>query len=132
MRWMLDTNVCIDAIRRRSPSLLSQFNKAGMENLCISTVVLSELYYGAARYPQQPQFKLDVDQFVERIKVLNWDRPAAQDYGVLRAELEKKGRTSGTLDLMIAAHARSLDVILVTNNTKHFISVPRLRLEDWA
>jgi len=129
--WMLDTSICIDAMRHRRAALQKKFLQVGVEHIAISTVVLAELYYGSARYPQRPDFRREIDTFIRPIQVVSWDGHAADAYGHIRADLERRGLVSGSNDMMIAAHALSENAILVTNNVIHFASVPGLKLENW-
>lgn len=132
MRYMLDTNICSYVLRDRPPSVRKRFEKAGAGNLAISTVVLAELYFGAARHPKGDAIRREIDDFASRITILPWDENAADHYGDIRAMLEKKGTPIGAMDMMIAAHARSLEATLVSNNARHFRQVPDLRWVDWV
>ena len=129
--WMLDTNICSYIIREHPISASRTFASYAAGQLFISTVVLAELYFGAAKHPRNQVIREQIDKFTNQLSILDWDQHAADDYGRLRTHLESKGRSIGNLDIMIAAHARSLDAILVTNNTKHFSMVPGLKLENW-
>lgn len=130
--WLLDTNICSYVLRQRPPSVLQRFNAVGADQLAISSVVLAELLYGCARHPQGERIRGEVDDFVSRLAVLPWDAAAAVAYGDLRAHLERQGTPVGAMDLMIAAHALSLDATLVSNITRHFARIPSLKLEDWV
>jgi tRNA(fMet)-specific endonuclease VapC len=132
MHYMLDTNICSYVLKNRPASVKAQFDKVGSDALAISTVVLAELYYGAARHPLSVTIRGEIDDFSSRLTVIPWDEIAADHYGVIRALLEKSGSPIGAMDMMIAAHARSLDSILVTNNTRHFEKVPGLKIENWT
>jgi len=95
-----------------------------LSRLCISTVVLAELYYGAARHPKGPAIRKEIGEFVSRLAVIPWDETAADHYGQIRAALEKAGTPIGAMDMMIAAHARSQGATLVSNNIRHFDKAP--------
>ncbi|HEX2770666.1 MAG TPA: type II toxin-antitoxin system VapC family toxin [Geobacteraceae bacterium] len=132
MLYMLDTNICSYILKKRPPSVKAHFDAVGNEALAISTVVLAELYYGAARHPKAVVIRREIDDFAARLSVIPWDESAANHYGAIRAALEKNGTIIGAMDMMIAAHARSLDAILVSNNTRHFEKVPDLLIANWV
>lgn len=132
MRYMLDTNICSYILRDRPPSVRRRFEKAGEGNLSISTVVLAELFFGAARHPKCAAIRREITDFVSRITILPWDESAADHYGDIRAALEKKGAPIGAMDMMIAAHARSIGVTLVSNDLSHFEKVVGLKLANWV
>ena len=95
-------------------------------------MVLAELYYGAARHPQGPSIRKEIEEFVSRLAVIPWDETAADHYGHIRAAVEKDGTPIGAMDIMIAAHARSQGTTLVSNNTLHFEKVPGLLIANWV
>jgi tRNA(fMet)-specific endonuclease VapC len=130
LRYMLDTNICIYVIKNRPPKLRDRFTEHA-EHLCISTVTLAELLYGAERSTRLESNLSVVENFAARLSVLPFEDKAAGHYGQIRAELERKGKPIGPYDLMIAGHARSEGLILVTNNTREFERVDGLRLENW-
>lgn len=132
MHYMLDTNICSYVLRDRPPSVRKRFEKAGTGNLAISTVVLAELYFGAARHPKGDAIRREIDDFASRITILPWDENAADHYGDIRAMLEKKGTPIGAMDMMIAAHARSIGAVLVSNDVSHFDKVRGLRIANWV
>ena len=100
--------------------------------MAISAVTLGELVYGAEKSAQPERNLADIEGLVARLEVLPFDSSAATHFGQLRAELAKVGRPIGPYDQMIAGHARSLGLILVTNNTSEFERVPGLRIDNWA
>lgn len=130
LRYMLDTNTCIRAMRVDATSnLAGRFNRHA-EQLCISSIVLAELYYGAENSRRVSDNLLEIEQFVARLQgVLDFDAAAAADFGRIRAALKKM--PIGPLDTLIAAHARSRDLIVVTGNVGEFARVPGLAVEDW-
>jgi len=132
MRYMLDTNICSYVLRRRPPSVKAHFDEAGDGALAISTVVLAELLYGAARHPNATAIRREIADLVCRMAVLRWDQAAAEDYGALRATLERDGTPLGAMDMMIAAHARSQGVTLVSNDARHFDRVEGLSVANWV
>jgi tRNA(fMet)-specific endonuclease VapC len=132
MRYMLDTNICSYVLRSRPLSVKARFDEAGDAALSISSVVLAELLYGAARHPQAVAIRREIADLVSRLAVLPWDEAAAEDYGCLRATLEKAGRPIGAMDMMIAAHARSAGLTLVSNDVRHFDRVEGLSVANWV
>ncbi len=132
MRYMLDTNICSYVLRDRPPTVRKRFEKAGDGNLAISTVVLAELLFGAARHPKGESIRREIEDFASRVAVLPWDESAADHYGDIRASLEKKGTPIGGMDMIIAAHARSIGATLVSNDLSHFEKVPGLKLANWV
>jgi len=132
MRYMLDINICSYILKRRPLSVKAHFEQVGTSALCTSTVVLAELYYGAARHPQGHSIRKEIDEFISRLAVMHWDEAAADHYGQIRAAMEKVGTPIGAMDMMIAAHARSQGTTLVSNNIRHFDKVPGLLIANWA
>lgn len=130
LKYMLDTNICIFTIKNK-PQHVREVFKMHHGQLCISTVTLMELIYGAEKSSNQARNLVDVEGFAARLEVLKYDQDAAAHTGQLRAELAKAGMTIGPYDHMIAGHARSQGLILVTNNLREFNRVPGLRVEDW-
>lgn len=132
MNYLLDTNICIYLIKRKPPEVLQRFRQLQPGSVFISSVTTSELYYGAQK-SQRVQTNLEaLNNFLLPFRIVDYDESASFLYGELRADLEKRGQPIGPLDMMIAAHALSLDVPLVTNNTKEFERVKELKLENWV
>jgi tRNA(fMet)-specific endonuclease VapC len=129
---MLDTNICIYVIKQRPQSVLQRFNSFFVGEIGISTITLAELEYGASRSVQPEKNRRALEGFISPLEVAPFDRPATEAYGRIRATLEKKGRPIGAMDLLIAAHALSLGVGIVTNNEREFKRVPGLRVENWV
>ena len=131
LRYLLDTNICIYVLRHRPQGVRAAFNRHAA-HLCTSSVVLGELLYGAEK-SAQPEHNLErIESFTARLEVLPFDDRAAAHFGSIRAELERKGEPIGAYDLMIAGHARSAGLRLVTNNEREFNRVPGLLVENWA
>jgi len=131
LRTMLDTNLCIRVLRDRPAHLRERFN-AEAEGLGISTIVLKELLYGAARSARPIERRRDVERFAARLQVLAFDQKAADHAADIRHELETVGQGIGPYDTLIAGHARSRGAVLVTGNLREFQRVPGLRCVDWA
>lgn len=132
MLYMLDTNICSYILKNHPASVKVHFDEVGSDALAISTVVLAELYYGAARHPKSISIRREIDNFTARLTVIPWDEAAADHYGAIRTTLEKQGTPIGAMDMMIAAHARSCEATLVSNNIKHFENVPALLIANWV
>lgn len=130
LRYMLDTNVCIHVMRRPDSPMAARF-KANGGALAISTVTLHELLHGVER-SARPQYQRELtEDMVSRLALLDFDDVAAQHSGNIHATLAKAGQLIGAYDMLIAGHARSLGLIIVTNNMKDFTRVDGLRCEDW-
>jgi len=132
MKVMLDTNICIYIIKQKPKSVLQRFAAFPVGELGISVITLAELEYGASKSREPARNRDALEQFVSPLEMAAFDRQATIAYGQTRAVLEKKGRPIGSMDLLIAAHALSLSVRLVTNNVEEFKRVPGLRVENWV
>jgi len=130
--YILDTDTCSYIIRERPISVLERFRKLAMEQICISSVTYAELLYGVARSSSKRINRPIVDDFVRHLDVIDWDTGAAEQYGQIRADLEARGEPVGAMDMMIAAHAKSIKAVLVTNNQKHFARIKGLKVENWV
>lgn len=130
--FVLDTNICVALIRQRSEALLTRLRAQPIGGVAISSITLAELEYGVEKSTRPEQNRDALIAFLAPLEVLRFDEAAASRYGVLRADLERRGQPIGSLDLLIAAHALSLGVTLVTNNVREFRRVPGLMVEDWT
>lgn len=130
LRFMLDTNICIRVLRDRPPSARPRFN-AERDALCISTATLAKLLHGAAKSARPAEKRREVDRLASRLAVLPFDEDAAAHFGDIRADLERRGMVIGPYDLMVAGHARSRGLIVVTGNLGEFARMDGLRCEDW-
>lgn len=127
--YLLDTNICV-ALLKQSPLAVRQFNTKASQ-CYLSTIVIAELYKGAY-YSQRIQKNLNtIEQFISLMLIVEFDRSAAEEFGKIQAELKRIGKPTGELDAIIGAVARSRQDILVTDNTRHFINIPNLQLENW-
>lgn len=132
IRFMLDTNMVIYIIKHKPASVLERFRKYDPAEFCISPITLAEMQYGISKSSKPEKNQMALASFLSNIAVLPFEDDAAVEYGDIRAGLEKKDTPIGSNDMLIAAHARSLDLTVVTNNTKEFARVPGLKLENWA
>ena len=130
LKYMLDTNIVIYTIKNRPEHIRKLFNLRS-EQLCISTVTLGELVFGAEHSQQVERNLADIEAMIARLEVLPFDNKAAYHFGQIRSELYRLGKPIGPYDMMIAGHARRSGLILVTNNVKEFSRVPGLILENW-
>lgn len=130
--YMLDTDTASYIIKARSENLLDELNKHDMNQIFMSVVTYAELCFGVAKSSSSRINGAVIESFTSNLTVLPWDNDAAMIYGDIRADLESKGKPIGAYDMMIAAHALSEGMILVTNNTKHFKQVSGLSIENWV
>ena len=130
--FMLDTDICSYIMKRRNPRILERLEKMGPGDVCISAIAKSELMFGVAISPRQEKDRAALDDFLHDLPVLDYPGEASLAYAEIRGWLKVRGTPIGSNDLLIAAHARYLNVTLVTNNTKEFLRVPGLKIENWA
>ncbi len=132
MRYLLDTNICIYLIKRRSSEVLEQFRQHSPQNVAISTITLFELQYGVEKSQYRQRSKDALAKFLLPLNLIDLDRSSAMEAATIRAQLEEEGMPIGPYDLLIAGLARSQGMTLVTNNTKEFERVVGLHLENWV
>ena len=132
MKYMLDTNICIFAIRNSNDNVLKKFHEHLDDELYISLITLAKLMYGVEKSRKPEQNRNALLQFLTLIDIKEFSEKAAIEYGKIRAFLENQGTPIGPLDTLIAAHAVSENMILVTHNTKEFLRVPDLTVENWT
>ncbi len=132
MRYMLDTNICIHVIKHRPESVIRNFLKHDPNELCISSITYAELMHGVEKSQDVERNRVAMTLFLSPISILEFGHYAAEEYGKVRAELERKGTPIGPMDTLIAAHARAEGLILVTNNMREFIRVDGLTVENWT
>lgn len=128
---MLDTNICIYVLKQRPTEVLEKFNAA--DELHISSIVCAELWSGVEQSPTELQTprREQLELFLSLLTVIAWDEAAAQEYARCHSLLKRTGQLIGNMDLLIAAHAKSLDATLVTNNTREFVRIADLKLANW-
>lgn len=130
LAYMLDTNICIYVMKTYPPAVREKFN-ALAEQLCISSITLGELHYGAEKSARRAENLMAIEHFVARLDVLPFADKAAAHYGQVRAELERAGTPCGPHDMQIGGHARSEGLIVVTNTLREFARMPGVRVENW-
>lgn len=130
LRYMLDTNLCIRLLRDRPQGLRARFN-AEANGLCLSTIVLTELLHGAEKSARPAENRHEVERLAARLEVLPFDEAAAAHAADIRASLEGRGLGIGGYDVLIAGHARSRGLVVITGNLGEFSRVDGLRSEDW-
>ncbi len=131
MGFMLDTNICIYMMGSPRGPLAAHANEHTSE-LVVSSITVAELLFGAAKSSRQTANKLAVEDFLTPLQVVGFDTSAADHFGQIRAHLERAGTPCGPYDMLIGAHARSLELTLVTNNRREFDRMPGLKVENWA
>lgn len=132
MRYMLDTNICIYAIKHKPEKVFQRLQEVHSEEVCVSSVTYAELIYGVEKSAAVERNRFALCMLLADIEILDFDISAADCYGKIRAALEKKGAPIGPLDMMIAGHAQSLGCTLVTNNVKEFSRIEDLTIENWT
>jgi tRNA(fMet)-specific endonuclease VapC len=131
MKFMLDTNICIGLIRRKPQTLIEKLSSCTPGDVGISSITIAELAYGVQKSSQVQRNMVALEQFLLPLEIANFDQRASLAYGAVRTTLEREGKGIGSMDMLIGAHALSLNVMLVTNNTNEFQRIPNLKLEDW-
>jgi len=130
--YMLDTNICIYIIKKRSENVLRHLQVKKDNGLFISSVTLAELEFGIENSDYREKNRIALMGFLAIIGIKHFDDNAAREYGIIKKELKDKKTLIGPMDMLIAAHAKSLNFILATNNTKEFKRINKLNLEDWV
>jgi tRNA(fMet)-specific endonuclease VapC len=129
---MLDTNICIYLIKRKLPKVLKHFQSHVPGDIGVSSITLAELRYGVAKSQHGEKNQQALDEFILPLEIADFDEKAAESYGSVRASLEKEGTSVGPMDMLIGAHALSLGVTLITNNTREFKQIRHLKVADWS
>jgi tRNA(fMet)-specific endonuclease VapC len=132
MRLLLDTNICIYLIKEKPPEVLQKFKTYSVGEIGVSSVTVAELQFGVQKSLNPSQNQGALEQFLVPLTIADFDYKAAVVYGEIRATLEAQGRSIGPLDTLIAAHALSLNLTLVTNNIREFSRVPNLKVVNWV
>ncbi len=131
LQYLMDTDVCIDIIRSKSDSIMRKVCAQELEQLSVSTVTIAELEVGVAKSSKSEQAAIALSQFLQPMRVRDFDARAARTYGIIRAKLERAGQRIGILDMFIAAQALTDNLVLITNNYREFKRVEGLCTESW-
>jgi tRNA(fMet)-specific endonuclease VapC len=132
MRYLLDTNIIIFALKDAKGRSALRIGQANQQEVAICAVVEAELYHGATKYDRPSRRKIILDAFLEPFQSLPFDSTCVSEYARIRDDLERRGQLIGGNDLMIAAIALTHDLAVVTHNGAEFLRVPGLRVEDWS
>jgi tRNA(fMet)-specific endonuclease VapC len=132
MNYLIDTNICIYLMNQYPPEVVARFKNCEVGDIGISSITVSELQYGVSKSTRHQENQRRLAEFLAPFEILPYDEIAAACYGQIRAQLERQGIVIGPLDLLIAAHALSQGLVLVTNNEKEFKRINALEVENWA
>ena len=132
MKYLIDTNICIYIMNERPVEVIKKFKQFELGEIGISTITVSELQYGVAKSTYREKNQQRLEEFIAPLEILTYDEMAARAYGDIRFQLEKYGQPIGPLDLLIAAHALSQDLVLITNNDMEFKRIKNLKVENWT
>jgi tRNA(fMet)-specific endonuclease VapC len=132
MKYMLDTNICIYLIKQKPIQVLEKFRTISAGDICLSSITVAEMYYGIEKSKYQNRNRTALEKFLLPLTVVNFDFDAAIQFGKIRSLLESFGTPIGPYDLLIGAHAMSLDLALVTNNPGELSRIPDLKIENWV
>jgi tRNA(fMet)-specific endonuclease VapC len=131
MEFLLDTNICIYIIKKKPVVVFEKFKNLTVGDVGISSITLAELQYGIEKSSNSVKNREALEKFLTPVEIIEYGYEATVEYGKIRFELERKGVPIGPLDMLIASHAKSLGVILVTNNVREFERIAGLRIENW-
>ena len=132
MMFLIDTNICIYIMNNHPPEIIQKLRNVGVGNVSISSITVSELHYGACKSTKVNKNLKRLEEFLVPFQIISYDENASRCYGQIRSCLERQGNVIGPLDMLIAAHALSRNLILVTNNEKEFGRIRSLNIENWV
>lgn len=132
MKYMLDTNICIYLIKQKPEKLLRRFKTHSVGDIGVSSITVAELRFGVEKSQQVEKNRQALDEFILPLEIADFDEQAAESYGKVRTLLERSGNPIGAMDMLIGAHALSLSITLVTNNTSEFKQIKNLKIADWS
>jgi tRNA(fMet)-specific endonuclease VapC len=132
MQYLLDTNICIYLIKQKPSQVLERFQTLALSDIGISSITVAELAYGVFKSQQQEKNRSALMQLLIPLEIIDFDQAAATVYGEIRSDLERRGLVIGAMDMLIASHALSLGVTLISNNVREFARVGNLSLENWV
>ena len=132
--YMLDTNICIYIIKKKTENVLNQLKRNRKKGLYISTITLAELEFGNANAQSlyREKNRLALMEFLTIMDIKHFDENAAKEYGIIKKDLKDRNYLIGSFDMLIGAHAKSLNMTLVTNNVKEFERIQDLKIENWV
>lgn len=132
MRYLIDTNICVYIINNRVEGSAEWIKAVGIENVMISSITVAELEHGLAKSNRYEQTQQSLYKFLSGFEIVDFDMSCAQAYGILRADLQRKGTPIGSMDMLIGATAIAKNLTLITNNTDEFNRINKLRIENWV
>lgn|ERR1017187_3802536 len=132
MRYLLDTNICIYIAKQNPPKVMARVSRLAPGEVAISVVTYGELRFGAEKSARSAAALRSLNEFIEAVPVLSFDKETGANYGRLRFDLEQRGQPIGNNDLWIASHCLQLGLTLVTNNEREFSRIPNLAIENWT
>ncbi|OPX35891.1 MAG: VapC toxin family PIN domain ribonuclease [Desulfobacteraceae bacterium 4484_190.1] len=132
MKYLIDTNICIYIMNKRPTGIIHKFKQFDVGEIGVSTITVSELQYGVSKSKNRRLNKQRIEEFLFPLEILPYDEIASTIYGDIRVQSEKRGEPIGPLDLLIAAHALSRNLVLISNNEKEFKRVKNLKVENWV
>ena len=132
MKFLIDTNICIYIMNNRPPEVIQRFKNIEIGLIGISSISVSELHYGVNKSRCIKHNLKRLEEFLNPFEILPYDENASRYYGKIRSQLENQGNVIGPLDMLIAAHALSEDLILITNNEKEFKRIQAVKVENWV
>ena len=130
--YLLDTNICIYIINNRPKQVVDHIKKLKVHQIKLSAISLAELEYGVSKSKSREKNRRALVDFVTAFDIVDFNDTDAEVFGIIRADLERKGQVIGAYDMQIAAQAITRDLILVTNNTAEFVRIPNIKLENWV
>ncbi len=132
MLYLIDTDICIYLLNRRPREVIKRFKNTTIGEIGISSITVAELQYGVSKSQHKTENQQRLDHFLAPFDILSFGEKATRCYGELRSKLESSGKVIGPLDMLIAAHALSEELTIVTNNDKEFKRINRLKVENWV
>ena len=131
MNYLFDTNICIYLLNKKYRKIIDRIEQEGIENIGISSITIAELEFGIEKSLQQERNRVALMGFLLPFKIISFNQNDAYEYGIIRNDLQKKGKIIGNMDLLIGSQAISRDLTLVTNNEKEFERIEHIRIENW-
>ena len=131
MEYLLDTNICIYIIKKKPIEVLNKLRSIPLYSVAVSSITVAELEYGVRKSTQPQKNQEALNEFLSALTIVDFNSQAAVEYGAIRTQLEAKGTPIGSLDMLIAAHAKAVNLTLVTNNEREFSRIEGLKIENW-